>query len=134
METTLMIKCDIKHAPAILLAASNIITKDKEEREHRLKTELKEVQAVVSLDVHQWMKLTAIEKQKHINRDSYGNEFDIAMFNRENYGMTCELCTNEQQAEVPFVVGTSDTREPKYCFQHYQLINENSRFIKKGVS
>lgn len=132
MQTTLTIKCDIKLAQPILLAASKIIERDKEQEERRIRRNTVLIHNF-PLSVRKWMQLDVDVKQKYICVDTEGMEFDIKVFDREANGMVCELCSNEQQAEVPAVIGTSDTREPKYCFHHYASINQDSRFVKKGV-
>lgn len=131
METTLMIKCDIKHAPEILLAAQKIIEREVEAKEHKIK---RAAQAMFSsLSILEWLILHSDRKEEYICRDSDGNEFDIGIFDRVKNDMRCELCNDDQQYQITHVVGTKDSREPKYCFSHYQSINVYSRFIKEGV-
>lgn len=128
METTLMIKCDIKHAPSILLAAQKIIEKEAYTKEVRIRMAAHAM--FNSISIQEWERLEIREKTTYICIDTDGNEFDIGVYNKEHYGMKCELCTDIQHTEYPNVVGTRDTREPKYCFQHYMVINEDSRFRK----
>ncbi len=129
MEITLSIKCDSKHAPAILVAAQKIIEQTKQEAEHKIK---KAAQLMFcSISVYEWERLEIHEKTKYICIDADANEWDIGIYDKATYGLRCELCTDEQHKEFPNVVGTRDLREPKYCFQHYMVVNEDSRF-KKG--
>ncbi len=75
--------------------------------------------------IEEFMKLPDEEKEKYWLRIEDGNEFDIKTFSGPSH-MLCEMC-----GERTRLIGTSDTREPKFCFKHYALLNKDSEFIRK---
>ncbi len=124
METMLTIKCDIKDAQEILYEASKIIQKTK------TKPVVQEIPKVIS--VHEFIGLKHSEMVKYICVESDGNEREIGIFTTRNY-ISCEMCEEEDKTNHTFLIGTLDSREPKFCFDHYFIINQDSGFIKKGV-
>ncbi len=81
------------------------------------------------LNIFKFMSLEDSEKVKYtLYCDD--NEHDIGIFDRNKYGMSCECCGVGVNVERTKLIGTQDTREPKFCYNHFITINMNSRFVK----
>jgi len=79
--------------------------------------------------VEEFMKLPDSEKVKCENRVDYDTIFDIATFTLNevmSYGFECEACGVKNEK----MIGTSDIREPKFCFKHYAEQNKDSAFVQ----
>ncbi len=85
----------------------------------------------VELDVYKFMALDDEDKVKYINVAD-DNEYDIAVFDRRKNYMYCDVCGQGVNLERHYLIGTSDTREPKFCYVHYIQINTDSKFVKDG--
>jgi hypothetical protein len=89
------------------------------------------------MKIAEFMQLSNEDKEKYFLRvfPSASNkadfvEHDVMVFAAEevkDFGMTCEICGKED-AEL---IGTSDSREPKFCMEHYADINATSEFYKE---
>ncbi len=70
------------------------------------------------------MQLTDTEKERYWLKVEDEVEFDIKTF----YGrqdMKCEMCEERSR-----LIGTSDSREPKFCYKHYEEINKDAEFFR----
>ena len=162
METKLTITCDIKHAQEILYAASKIIQTPDAEREAvkqipevrcpncHWQGMVKDLRVGAAfeiscpncsgfisrydygLSVYEFMQLENHEMVKYVCVECDGNEWDIGIFTTR-YDLSCETCGDEAKNNHTFLIGTSDSRDAKFCFPHYTSLNKESRFIKKGV-
>jgi hypothetical protein len=84
------------------------------------------------ISVYEFFELPIAEQVGYTLVDSDGAEYDIDVawgvpFNSP----TCETCEKTIVGEALY--GTSDSREPKWCKEHYIQVNRTSRFVKKGV-
>lgn len=55
------------------------------------------------------------------------HKLDAALFAVDESGYKCEFSTDEGATRchsAPFAIGTSDSREPKFCLKHYFEIND----------
>ncbi len=162
METKLTIKCDIIDAQKILYSASKIIREGERSRDqerldavNRMKNQsmqdfllepdedlLKKAKVYPApyepvdygnnLDVYKFMALDDKDKVKYYCVDEYDNEFNIQLFNRDINDMHCDVCGVGIHVERTSLIGTPDTREPKFCYIHYIQINTDSKFVKIG--
>ncbi len=84
------------------------------------------------LNIFRFMSLDDSEKVKYtLYCDD--NEHDIGIFDRNescSNGMSCECCGVGVNVERTKLIGTRDTREPKFCYNHFITVNMNSRFVK----
>jgi hypothetical protein len=105
-----------------------------------------------TLDIHRFMILPNDQKSRYINqyqpnRDDVNTdaEHDVRVFTAEELKPyykgepICEVCQAQyaDKLEIPMYaeyIGTPDTREPKYCFQHYTMINYWSTFTYWSTS
>ncbi len=88
------------------------------------------------INIYKFMELEDTNKTEYICVDEDGNEYDIKIFDRTSSSyqhLYCETCGVGVNMSRKHLIGTSDTREPKYCYGHYIILNKNSRFIRKGV-
>ncbi len=83
------------------------------------------------INVYKFIALDDDEKGKYNCIDENGDEYDISVFDREKDEMSCELCGLAVNTDREKLIGTSDTREPKFCYIHYIEINARSRFIRR---
>ncbi len=151
MEITLTFKVDIKDMQAVVYAAKKEIehgenTRDQERldimhndqdllRNAAIRPAPREVnyRHANELDVYKFMALDDEDKIKYVCVDEYENGYDIRIFDRRKVEMRCDVCGVGVNLELHFLIGTPDTREPKFCMQHYANINRDSRFVKKGL-
>ena len=85
------------------------------------------------------MALPNTEKVNYINRvypdpndKSDYQDYDIGVFTPYDFNFTNGACCEECHKTGIDLIGTSDTREPKFCFKCYADINKDSEF-KKGA-
>ncbi len=101
------------------------------------------------LSITQFMELPDNVKGDYFNRVFHTegsttdySEHDIEVFPKEEYPhMCCEVCDGwirdiefyrQFSKPLPYpdkFIGTSDTREPKFCSAHYADVNKTSHFI-----
>ncbi len=86
----------------------------------------------LGIGVDDFLKLKTSEMVKYTNIICDGQEYDIGVFTTRNY-IGCDICVGEDKYTHTKLIGTSDSREPNFCFEHYREINRASRFIKRGV-
>lgn len=89
------------------------------------------------LNIDEFMELPDNEKVNYINRiypegkPGGHQDYDIEIFPVGYMGVAeCEMCSKPQER----FIGTSDPREPKFCFKHYKRINKDSEFIPGAVA
>jgi hypothetical protein len=102
------------------------------------------------MNIHQFMLLPESKMNQCINQvipspnASIEAEYDVKVFTANelrghyNDDPICEICQREYKnhSDIPLYseyIGTSDTREPKYCFQHYVFINFWSEFLEPPI-
>ncbi len=76
------------------------------------------------MKIKEFMLLPEAEKERY-NLHIYDNDFDIKVFHSHE-GMACDFNCG---IKTP-LIGTGDTREPKFCFNHYVEINKDAEFVK----
>ncbi len=86
----------------------------------------------LGIGVEDLLQLKTSEMEKYINIICDGQEYDIGVFTTRN-NIGCDLCGGDAKYSHTKLIGTTDSREPNFCFEHYREINRDSRFIKKGV-
>lgn len=90
------------------------------------------------LNITEFMEIEDYDKEKYFLRTYPSNDksefydFDIKVFRArdlmwdQNRNLpTCEHC----EVKANYFIGTSDIREPKFCFNCYIKINQDSEFI-----
>lgn len=82
------------------------------------------------IDIYKFMALDDEDKLKYYVIDPDGAEYDIAIFDRRAYRIHCDICGVGVNIDRTNLIGTSDTREPKFCYVHYIQVNQNSTFYK----
>jgi hypothetical protein len=84
------------------------------------------------MKIDEFVKLSDRDKEKYYLHTEDGNDFDIEIFYHWNlkteWNMKCEVCTEDQLHYL--LIGTPDTREPKFCLEHYAEINQDAEFIR----
>ena len=85
------------------------------------------------MNIQEFMKLKDSEKGDYTNRTypcgdkTEFYDYDIKVFDNWESNWCCEMCNTIEGKTI----GTSDTREPKFCFKCYEEVNEDSEFIKE---
>lgn len=84
------------------------------------------------MKIDEFVKLSDRDKEKYYLHYE-GNVFDIEIFYHWNlrveWDMCCEACGKEVDHHY-LLIGTGDTREPKFCLPHYAEINKDAEFIR----
>jgi hypothetical protein len=84
------------------------------------------------ISVYEFMELGIGDQVCYTLVDDDGAEYDIdVVWGVPFNSPACEICEKTIVGEALY--GTSDSREPKWCKEHYIQVNRGSRFIKKGV-
>ncbi len=115
----------------------------KEMHYKRKYTKPTKVKNVDLVNLNGFLALSLADKEKYFvrtypsGRDNKSDfqDFDIKIFSINNLGgykrdsTPCEMCDVHEY----WYIGTSDSREPKFCLLHYYKINEDSDFILEGI-
>jgi hypothetical protein len=86
------------------------------------------------IDINVFMGLPLVAKPFFVCHNiKNGNKYDFMFFDKQrNPDMRCDICGDQDHELTSYLFGTPDTREPKYCPQHYGAITKNCRFVKEN--
>lgn len=79
------------------------------------------------MKITEFMKLNNEDKEKYFVSTPEGYEGDVRVFSAaevKDFGMSCDVCSIDGVE----LIGSSDIREPKFCFVHFADINKDSFF------